>query len=137
MYISFRFGNSENWKQCKVLSIAGSRALTRERECISQPQLFFSNSLGRQWPFGPFKVLEKNNWGWDTSSLSLVSALLPTVVLNYLPQVLILCKLSNKLHQLHISNIWSMAQTITYIHIVELCSFFVIILFTNCPYLTT
>ena len=53
----------------------------------------------------------------------LVSALLPAVVLNYLPQVLILFKLSNKLHQLHISSIWSMAQTITYIHIVKLCSF--------------
>ena len=54
---------------------------------------------------------------------SLVSALLPAVVLNYLPQVLILFKLSNKLHQLHISSIWSMAQTITYIHVVKLCSF--------------
>ena len=62
---------------------------------------------------------------------SLVSALLPAVVLNYLPQVLILFKLSNKLHQLHISSIWSMAQTITYIHIVKLCSF---CFYNNCVY---
>ena len=87
------------------------------------PNYSFQAAWPSQLVTGWSKQLGKKNWGWDTSSLSLVSALLPAVVLNYLPQVLILCKLSNKLHQQHISSIWSMALTITYIHIVELCSF--------------
>ena len=50
-------------------------ALTIERECLSQTQLFVLSCLNRpEWLFGWLKQLGKNNWGWDTHSLSMVSA---------------------------------------------------------------
>ena len=48
-------------------------ALTIERE----PQLFVLSCLNRpEWLFGWLKQVGKNNWGWDTHSLSMVSAVM-------------------------------------------------------------
>ena len=72
----FRFKSGQNSK-CKLrfelvtyylnrgtaVGTASSRALTREKECIYQPQ------WDGQWPFGLRMQLKKNNWGWDSSSL--------------------------------------------------------------------
>ena len=56
--------------------IAGSKALTRETESVSQSHLFFQSSLGQPWPLSRLKKLEKSNWGCHKCSLSLVGALL-------------------------------------------------------------
>ena len=52
-------------------------ALTREIESsYLSPNFSFLAALTSQWPIGYVKQLEKNNWDWDTSSLSLASTVM-------------------------------------------------------------
>ena len=63
---------------CKIIeSTAGSKKLTREEECVSQPKLFSPSSLGL-----PVAIWEawKEKLGRDTNYLSLVSALLLAMI---------------------------------------------------------
>ena len=78
---------SSPWRPLRVTS--SITALTWKRElvsqCQSQPRLLFPSCLdcASQRPFGWLKQLGKNNWSYDTSSLSLASTVMLYVLVCY------------------------------------------------------
>ena len=63
-----------------ILATSSITALSREREHVSQSQLFFPSCLSSQTATSQSKQLPKNNKGWDMCSLSLGSAVMLDVI---------------------------------------------------------